>query len=172
VEPESFTPELASRLLRASAAAIAAEVRALPVELARRHPAVGEWCALEVVGHVIEADRRGFAGRIRLLVSQDEPRLETWDQAAMAAARDDCRREPDALVRELLELRQDGARMLDDLAPWELERGGQHPTVGRLTVGEVMHEWVHHDRAHLKQLVELSQAFAWPNMGNAQLFSR
>jgi DinB superfamily len=169
---ESFTPAVASRLLRASAAAIAAEVRALPPELARQRPKADEWCALEVVGHVIEAERRGFAGRIRLLVSEDEPVLQTWDQPAVAAARRDCEREPEALVRELVELREGGARMLEQLEPQDLERAGQHPTVGRLTVGEVMHEWVHHDRAHLKQVVELSQAFAWPQMGNAQLFSR
>jgi len=35
-----------------------------------------------------------------------------------------------------------------------------------------MHEWVHHDRAQLRQVLEIAQAFAWPNLGNAQRFSR
>ncbi|HKF76753.1 MAG TPA: DinB family protein [Candidatus Dormibacteraeota bacterium] len=167
-----FSPTLAARLLRASAAGMAVEVRALSPDLAGRPPRDGEWCATEVVGHVIEAERRGFADRITLMVERDEPLLETWDQEAVTAARRDAEREPEAMVSELLALREDGARMLERLGPLDLLRGGEHPTVGRLTVEEVMHEWVHHDRAHLRQVLEIAQAFAWPNMGNAQRFSR
>jgi len=51
-------------------------------------------------------------------------------------------------------------------------RGGEHPNVGRLTVSDILHEWVHHDRNHLKQIMANVQAQAWPHMGNAQRFSR
>jgi hypothetical protein len=33
-----------------------------------------------------------------------------------------------------------------------------------------MHEWVHHDRNHLKQLLANVQARVWPEMGNARRF--
>ena len=168
---KSLDQRTIARLLRGSAAAFAAEVRALTPELARRRPEDGGWCALEVMGHIIESDRCGFAGRIRLMVERDEPVLETWDQPAAVAARRDIARDPESLVEELLTLREEGARMLDGLAQGDVARGGEHPAVGWLTVGDVMHEWVHHDRAHLKQLIELAQDFVWPSMGNAQRFS-
>jgi hypothetical protein len=38
-------------------------------------------------------------------------------------------------------------------------------------VADLLHEWVHHDRNHLKQLLANVQAFVWPHMGNAQRFS-
>ncbi len=149
----------------------AAEVRALPPEMSRQRPAEGEWCALEVIGHMLEAERRGFAGRIRLLLAGDEPSLETWDPPSVAAARRDCEREPEQLVDELVHLREQGVRLVDGLGPADLARGGAHPEVGRLTVAELLHEWVHHDRAHLKQLLDLTQGLAWPHMGNARIFS-
>jgi DinB superfamily len=168
---KSLDPPTIARLLRASAVAFATEVRALAPELARRRPDDGGWCALEVIGHIIESDRQGFGGRIRLMVEQDEPVLETWDQPAAVIARRDIARDPEELAQELLMLREEGARMLEGLEAGDVERGGDHPTVGWLTVGDVMHEWVHHDRAHLKQLLELAQDAAWPWMGNAQRFS-
>ena len=53
----------------------------------------------------------------------------------------------------------------------ELGRAGDHPKVGRLTVGDLLHEWVHHDRNHLRQILAGVQALAWPHMGNARRFS-
>jgi hypothetical protein len=38
-------------------------------------------------------------------------------------------------------------------------------------VNDLLHEWVHHDRAHLKQILANVQAYVWPEMGGAQAFS-
>src|ERR1700730_14675305 len=57
-----LTPEEVAGLLRSSATAIETELEAMPRELASWRPAEGEWCALEVVGHLIEAERRGWGG--------------------------------------------------------------------------------------------------------------
>jgi hypothetical protein len=168
---DAMTPAEIARLLRASSAAIAAEVRALSPGLAGRRPEDGGWCALEVAGHLLEAERRGFAGRIRLILERDRPDLGTWDPPSVAAARRDCERDADGLLRELLEERERSVRLVEGLGPADLERGAEHTQVGWLAVGDLLHEWVHHDRAHLKQVLELSQGFAWPHMGNARRFS-
>jgi hypothetical protein len=161
----------AAALLRSAAATIAAEVRGMPEALRRWHPAAGEWCAKEVLGHLIEAERRGFAGRIRIILAGDRPALERWDQAAVARARHDCDAEAEALVGELLRMREDGAAMVAALGPDDFARVGRHPVVGDLSVRDVLQEWVHHDRNHLKQILTNVQAYAWPHMGNARKFS-
>ena len=168
---DSLSPTTTADLLRASGAAVAAEVAALPPELAARRPDDGGWCALEVVGHLVETERRGFAGRIRVLLDHDVPRLEAWDPTAVAAARRDRERDPEALAGEFLAAREEGLRVLEGLSADDLARAGDHPEVGRLTVSDVVHEWVHHDRAHLMQLLRLTQAFAWTHMGAARRFS-
>jgi hypothetical protein len=161
----------AAALLRSAAATIAAEARGLPEPLARWHPAAGEWCVKEVLGHLIEAERRGFGGRIRIILASDRPALERWDQAAVAKARKDCDASVEALVSELVGMREDYAATIAALRPEEFERVGRHPVVGDLTVRDVVQEWVHHDRNHLKQMLSNVQAYAWPHMGNAQKFS-
>jgi hypothetical protein len=53
----------------------------------------------------------------------------------------------------------------------DLERAGEHPKVGRLRVADLLQEWVHHDRNHVKQILTNVQAYVWPHLGNAQKFS-
>ncbi|MGH7320670.1 MAG: DinB family protein, partial [Candidatus Rokuibacteriota bacterium] len=78
-----------AELLRSAATTLHAELTALPASALGWHPAPGEWCVKEVMGHLIEAERRGFAGRIRVILSEREPALATWDQAGVARERRD-----------------------------------------------------------------------------------
>jgi hypothetical protein len=171
-EARPLTPSEVARLLESAAAAIRAEFAALPDEVLAWHPAPGEWCAKEVLGHLIESERRGFAGRIRLILAGDEPSLEAWDQGAIARARRDCERSGAALIAEFDALRRESTILVVGIRQADLERGGRHPNVDRLTVGDLLHEWVHHDRNHLRQLLANTQAAAWPHMGNARRFTK
>ncbi len=159
-----------AELVEASTKSIAIEVLALGADAAVR-PAPDAWCASEVVGHVIEADRHGFAERVRAILASDRPILATWDQAAVAAARGDQSRDPAALVAELDEGRAADLELVRRLDAGDLARTGIHPEVGVLSVGDILHEWVHHDRAHLGQVLAITQALAWPRMGAARRFS-
>lgn len=169
-----LTPDQVARLLEAAAAMVAAELEALGDELATWRPADGEWCANEVVGHLIEADRRGFAGRIRRILasaSGSEPDEPGWDQPSVAAARGDCTRPAGALVEELRASRADAAALVRSLRREDLDRAAVHRAVGRVTVRELLNEWVFHDRNHLRQLLKSAQARAWPVMGNTRRFT-
>ncbi len=164
-------PTRIAELLAATAATVEAELRALGEGGARWRPAVGEWCANEVVGHLVEADLRGFTGRMRMLMAEDEPQFLGWDQPRVAADRGDCAKSADELIAEFLPLRAEGIELVRQLTPGDLERAGRHNVVGRLTAGEIVAEWVHHDRNHVRQLLAIGQAIAWPQMGNARRFS-
>jgi DinB superfamily len=136
------------------------------------HPAPGEWCVKEVIGHLIEAERRGFAGRIRVILAADAPELERWEPADVARARGDCAKPAAALLDELAAMRHDSAALVRGLRAADLDRIGRHPTVGPLRVGDLLQEWVHHDRNHVRQALANVQAYVWPAMGNAQRFSQ
>ncbi len=47
-----------------------------------------------------------------------------------------------------------------------------HPDVGDLRVDELLGEWVHHDRNHIRQLLGVTQDRVWAQMGNARRFSQ
>lgn len=171
-EPAALAPGEVAALLEAEGEAIRAELAALPESLAAWHPAPGEWCVKETLGHLIEAERRGFNGRIRTLLAADGSALAGWDQAAVARERGDCGRDLQALSGEFAGLRADSAALVRGLSDADLKRGGEHPVAGFLRVGDLLHEWVHHDRNHHRQMLSNIQAYVWPHMGNAQRFSQ
>ncbi|PYM06704.1 MAG: hypothetical protein DMD82_07865 [Candidatus Rokuibacteriota bacterium] len=167
----ALMPREVAALLHSAGVAIRAELTGLPESVVRWHPRSGEWCILEALGHLIEAERRGFAGRIRQILDQEEPRFQAWDQVEVGRARRDCSRDAAALLDEFTRLRDESIALVEGLRETDLSRGGEHPTVGHLRVGDLLHEWLHHDRNHLKQMMANVQAFVWPSMGNAQRFS-
>jgi DinB superfamily len=173
-EPAVLSPERVADLLAASASTVVAELIALGDEAGWR-PEPGEWSANECVGHLIEAERRGFAGRIRAIVEGSRPgapvRLEGWDPPAVAMARRDHLRDGTELAAEFEALRVDSVELVRGLRAADLERVGMHPDVGTLRVDELLGEWVHHDRNHIRQMLAVTQARVWGQMGNARRFS-
>lgn len=159
-------------LIRATPEIIRRELQALGGEAACWHPAPGEWCVNEVIGHLIEADRHGFHGRIQTILTIERPQLQTWDITGIAARRQDCQRDGFELLDELAAMRAESAQLVTGLTPAQLRRSGDHPLVGELRVVDLIHEWVSHDCNHLKQILSNIQGWVWPNMGNAQRFSK
>lgn len=157
--------------LESTCALIEAEVRAVGDDAARWHPAAGEWCVNEVLGHLIESEKRGFLGRITRALEHDDPFEEPWDQIAVANERKDCDRVASSLFMEWMGIRHRSIEMVKGLRPDQLERTCRHGKVGTLHVRDLLHEWVHHDRNHTRQLLANVQARVWPHMGNAQRFA-
>jgi hypothetical protein len=168
---DALTPVEVAACLEAAMATLRAELGALPERVLEWHPAPREWCAKEVVGHLIEAERRGFAGRIRIILASDRPALQAWDQQEVARARRDCARPAATLLDELAALRRESAALVRALRAAELDRGGEHPKVGFLRVRDLLAEWVHHDRNHIRQALANVQTYVWPAMGNSQKFA-
>jgi hypothetical protein len=173
-EASALAPAKIADLLAASAATVVAELVALGDEGGWR-PEPGEWSANECVGHLIEAERRGFAGRIRRILAAERPDvpvdLESWDPPAVAEARQDHLRAGSELAEEFDSLRADSVRLVRSLKPADMARIGNHAAVGPLRVDELLGEWVHHDRNHVRQMLAVTQARVWGQMGNARRFS-
>ena len=163
-------PATIAALLAATRAVVAAESDALG-EAGGWRPAPGEWSVNECVGHLLEAERRGFAGRIRQILAEDRPALATWDEPAVAAARRDDLRDGRDLAAEFVSLRTDSLALVESLTSADLGRVGIHPEVGELRVDALLGEWVHHDRNHVRQMLAVTQARVWAQMGNARRFS-
>ena len=169
-ESAPLTPSHAAALLLASMEALRAEAEALGPEALTWHPANGEWCVNEVVGHLIEAEERGFRGRIERIIEQPGRTLQTWDQAQVTKDRHDCEMNGVELIAELVQARDRSVRLLRELQDDQLELSGEHPQVGELRVIDLLHEWPHHDREHAKQALSITQAYVAQHMGNARRF--
>jgi len=64
----------------------------------------------------------------------------------------------------------DGAPFVIDCPDGVAER--RLPCRRRVTIGELLQEWVFHDRNHLRQVLLSAQARVWPAMGNTRRFTR
>ena len=166
-----MNPSEVAGVLEASGQSIVSILKGLSPEVASWHPAQGEWCVNECVGHIVEAEKRGFAGRIRIILGAQDPDLPTWDRTSIAHARRDCEKKPSELADEIANVRSESVELIRSLKPEQLPRSGNHPEVGRLSVEELLHEWIYHDGNHFRQAVANIQAYVWPGMGNAQKFS-
>src|SRR5215211_5808207 len=111
-QERALRPDEVAGLLGALGTAIRAEVGALPDDVLSWHPAPGEWCAKECLGHMLEADRRGFNGRIRSMLASESAKLVAWDQQAVARARNDCQRPAADLLAEFEALRSDSVGLV------------------------------------------------------------
>jgi len=170
---DANAPTLAqvAALLRATVVTLRVELGALDRETLAWHPADGEWCVNEVLGHIIEAEGRGFSGRIRRLIGEPGRQEPSWDPVAVARERRDCERDGLELLGELERLRAESVRVVEAIAREQMSLTGQHPQVGELRISDVVHEFVHHDRNHVKQVLSNVQALMWPHMGAARRFS-
>jgi DinB family protein len=128
-----------------------------------------EWCANQVVGHLVEAEKRGFAGRIREILAGKE-KTSAWDQAEVATTRKDCERMGQSVWMEFMGVRNDSIKLVRSLKPADLGRSIAHPIAGQLSIRDLLHEWVSHDRNHTRQLLQIGQERVWPHMGNSQKF--
>lgn len=163
-----LSPEEVARLLEATCGLIEAEMTALGDDGCRWHYRSGEWCVNECVGHLIEAEKRGFSGRIRDILAGTP--LHSWDQVQVARERRDCDRVSQSLWMEFMGLRHDSIALVRSLRAEDLERAGMHPKVGELRVGGLLQEWVHHDRNHTRQILGIQQERVYPHMENSQKF--
>ena len=170
-EPTMLTPGEVADLLGAMTTIVRTELTALPERAVNWHPGPDEWCVKEALGHIIEAERRGFAGRILTMLQQDEPDLLGWDQAAVERERNDCSRDLNDLLDEFTRMRSESCDLVCGLSDADLQRGGMHPHVGYLRVSDLLHEWIFHDRNHVQQMLANLQSYVFPLMGNSQGFA-
>ena len=169
--PRPLTTEEVAYLLRATGEAITAALVGVGADIGAWHPGDGEWCVKECLGHLLEAELRGFAGRIRLILEEPGVKIKGWDQVRIQRERNDDARSLDDLVQAFAEMREDSAKLVEGLMNTDLDKSCEHDFAGTLRIEDLLHEWVYHDANHHRQIQANVQAFVWPSMGNGQRFN-
>ena len=67
--------------------------------------------------------------------------------------------------------RSEGIALVRSLSAVDLARVGIHPAIGPLRVDEILANWPHHDRNHVRQALAVSQFRLWAQMGASRRFS-
>ena len=122
-------------------------VAALARPDARERPAPTTWSTLEYGAHVRDV-LRIFDGRLELLLTQDDPQFENWDQDATALEDRYDEQDPAIVATELGAAAQTAAARFDSVAPDQWDRAGTRSNGSQftvLTLGQYfLHDLVHH----------------------------
>ena len=140
-------------ILARTPAALDALLRGLPDGWITAHEGGETWSPFDVVGHLIHGERTDWVPRVRMILEHGETTpFETFDRFAQFAASKG--RTMASLLDEFSTLRRDNLRDLEGLrlTDADLERRGQHPALGVVTLGQLLATWVAHDLDHVVQI--------------------
>ncbi|MGI8609447.1 MAG: DinB family protein [Candidatus Dormibacteria bacterium] len=102
--------------------------RPLTTDIGSWRPAEGDWCIKECIGHMIETEAHGFAGRIRRILAEPGLTERGWDQAQVQRDRQDHRRPLAALLDSFGEMRVESIQLQEYVLP---SMGNSRGFVGR-----------------------------------------
>jgi len=128
------------------------------------------WSLKDIVAHLHDAESIAFTERITRLLEEDRPFIRSIDPPARLVAGGYGSRALSELLEDLRRLRAEYVAWLGSLSSAQLERAGDHDTVGEIRVVDIAHQWAAHDLAHLRQIGRMLQEYFAPLMGNTRGF--
>lgn len=140
-------------LLTRTPAALDALLRDLPEAWTHRNEGGETWTAFDVVGHLIHADRTDWIARARRILESGETRaFDPFDREGQVHESEG--KSLTQLLDEFARVRAEALGQLRtlNLEAADLDRRGLHPSLGGVTLGQLLATWVVHDLTHLHQL--------------------
>ena len=110
----------------------------------------------DVVGHLIDGEETDWVPRARIILARGpNPVFEPYDRFRHRAR--NAGRTLASLLEEFARLRGDNLALLHswELTPTLLELTGIHPSLGPVTLRELLSAWVVHDLGHLAQVARV-----------------
>jgi uncharacterized damage-inducible protein DinB len=113
----------------------------------------GKWSPYDVIGHLIHGERTDWMPRARHILAGESRPFDPVNRTAMFTASQG--KSLGELLAAFAELRRQSLAALRglDLKPADLDRTGQHPAFGTVTLGQLLATWVTHDLDHVGQVV-------------------
>jgi hypothetical protein len=113
------------------------------------------WSPHTVLLHFVHNERTNWIPRLRVLLSKDAVRkFAPFDQLPKDG---ELAEEPAAqLIAKFAQLRQESLSFLRglDLRSDQFDRRAEHPTLGTVSLGQLLATWVVHDLNHLHQITK------------------
>jgi len=131
--------------------ALDALLRDLPDDWTTANEGAGTWDVREVVGHLIFAELTDWLPRVRMILDFGEKRpFEPFDRAGY----DSSGKSLTEMLDEFAKDRGDGVSEICamQLRPDQMNLRGLHPSLGTVTLSQLLATWAVHDLTHLHQI--------------------
>jgi uncharacterized damage-inducible protein DinB len=155
VTPNRLSVDEAVAVLERTPATIAAMLRGLPDGWIRATEGEGTWSPFDVVGHLIHGEHTDWMTRARHILAGETRPFDPFNREAQFAESEG--KTLDELLTTFASLRRENLKALADLrlSAADLERRGQHPALGEVTLAQLLATWVVHDLDHLGQIARV-----------------
>ena len=121
----------------------------------------GGWTVKQVVHHVPDSHLNAYA-RFKLALTEDEPTIKPYDEAAWAELPDSQKVPIDVSLDLLDALHQRWVALLRSMDAADFNRGFRHPEHGRvLTLKQILALYAWHGRHHVAHITSLRQREGW-----------
>jgi hypothetical protein len=131
-------------------------LRGLPTKWTTASEGPDGWSPFDVVGHLIDGEETDWIPRTRIILgAASERRFLPFDRFRHLTR--NRARDLDSLLDEFASLRRANVAELSalGLTPSLLARTGQHPSLGTVTLEQLLATWVTHDLGHLAQIARV-----------------
>jgi hypothetical protein len=152
----AFSLEEAIPILERTPRTLDAMLRGLPTAWLECNEGGDTFSPYDVVGHLIHGEKTDWMPRARMILETGDARpFEPFDRFAQNEASRGKRL--DELLDEFARLRAGNIAALKalKLAPSDLDRRGKHPTLGSVTMRQLLATWVAHDLDHMVQVARV-----------------
>ncbi len=143
-------------LLTRTPAGLDALLRDLPESWTHHNEGGETWSCFDVVGHLIHAERTDWIPRAKRILEFGESRaFEPFDR--LAQQREVQGQSLQELLEEFARARGESLAALSALSlkPEDLGRRGRHPSLGPVTLSQLLATWAAHDLTHLHQVTRI-----------------
>src|SRR5881628_1263431 len=107
----------------------------------------------DVVGHLIDGEETDWMPRARIILAREpNARFEPYDRFRHRARNPG--RSSESLLAEFARLRTTNLQQLESwkLTATQLDLPGEHPSLGRVSLSQLLAAWVVHDLGHVAQV--------------------
>jgi hypothetical protein len=117
----------------------------------RRPEAPGKWSVVEVIQHLADSDLV-FGFRLRMILTEDKPPLQAYDQDEWARTFDYRHVELELARDQLRSVRAANLHVLRTVSAEQMERVGLHSERGPESAGFLLRLMAAHDLVHRRQI--------------------
>jgi uncharacterized damage-inducible protein DinB len=120
----------------------------------------GGWTVRQVLHHVPDSHLNAYC-RYKFALTEDNPTIKPYDEAAWANVADTARTPPDVSLALLDALHHRWVVLLESLDARDFERPLHHPDHGGITLDWMLQHYAWHGRHHTAHITELRKREGW-----------
>ena len=122
-------------------------------------PSPKEWSTLEILGHLIDADRDIWWPRITAILSEENPHFVNIDQNELVRKHNWHSLPLEDILSQLMRIRWNYAMEMNSIPLSSFDRTGEHAILGEVSIFRILQILVAHDAHYLDKIRSLINQF-------------